>query len=53
MMRSLTKLVGSIMLHKTHYEVFDKTGRKHLGEANLEGTIDSGKADPSKHLDIR
>lgn len=41
------------MLHKTHYEVFDKTGRKHLGEANLEGTIDSGKADPSKHLDIR
>lgn len=38
------------MLHKNHYEVFDKTGHKHLGEADLEGNIDESKADRTKHL---
>lgn len=36
------------MLHKTHYEVFDKTGKKHLGEADLEGELDTSKKDTSK-----
>lgn len=36
-------------LHKTHYEVFDKLGKKHLGEANLDGVINYNKADPGKH----
>lgn len=35
--------------HKTHYEVFDSFGKKHLGEASLDGIIDKGKADKGKH----
>lgn len=34
--------------HKNHYEVFDKTGRVHLGEANERGQLDRSKADPDK-----
>lgn len=36
--------------HKTHYEVFDSSGRKHLGEADLDGVIDKSKADACKRL---
>lgn len=35
--------------HKTHYEVFDPLGKKHLGEASLDGIIDKKKADKDKH----
>lgn len=35
-------------LHRTHYEVFDSLGKKHLGEANLEGVINKKKADQNK-----
>lgn len=35
-------------LHKTHYEVFDAAGKKHIGEADLEGNIDCEKADKKK-----
>lgn len=35
--------------HKTHYEVFDSFGKKHLGEASLDGIIDKNKADKGKH----
>lgn len=35
--------------HKTHYEVFDSLGKKHLGEASLDGILDKGKADKNKH----
>ena len=35
--------------HRTHYEVFDSFGKKHLGEASLDGIIDKGKADKGKH----
>ena len=41
------------MLHKTHYEVFDSTGRKHLGEADLNGMLDTSKADKTKVLVVR
>lgn len=34
--------------HKTHYEVFDSSGKKHLGEANLNGFIDRNKVDKDK-----
>jgi len=34
-------------LHKNHFEVFDNQGR-HLGEADLQGSIDTNKADKSK-----
>lgn len=34
--------------HKTHFEVFDATGKRHIGEADLEGNIDYGKADKRK-----
>lgn len=40
------------MLHKAHYEVFDKTGKKHLGEADLEGNLDTEKADKNKQLEV-
>lgn len=36
------------MFHKTHYEVFDSTGKIHLGEADLEGNLDVTKKDKSK-----
>lgn len=35
-------------LHRTHYEVFDSLGKKHLGEANLDGVINKNKADQNK-----
>ena len=35
--------------HKNHYEVFDENDN-HLGEASLEGVIDSSKADPSRSI---
>ena len=35
-------------LHKTHYEVFDSNGKNHLGEADLDGNLDSSKKDKSK-----
>lgn len=41
------------MFHKTHYEVFDSTGRMHIGEANLEGELDTAKKDPQKRLRIQ
>lgn len=34
-----------------HYEVFDFTGRTHLGEAEMNGMLDTSKADRSKHID--
>ena len=36
------------MFHKTHYEVFDSTGKKHLGEADMDGNLDEDKSDTSK-----
>lgn len=36
------------MLHKNHYEVFDPTGKKHLGEADMEGNVDKNKKDRNK-----
>lgn len=35
-------------LHKTHYEVFDHLGKKHIGEAGLDGVIDKTKVDKDK-----
>lgn len=35
-------------LHKTHYEVFDHLGKKHIGEAGLNGVIDKTKVDKDK-----
>ena len=37
-------------LHKSHYEVFDTTGRSHLGEADLAGNLDQSKKDPQKRI---
>ena len=34
--------------HKTHYEVFDSTGKQHIGEANLQGRIDTSKRNSVK-----
>ncbi len=39
------------MLHKTHYEVFDNTG-KHLGEADMEGEIDFTLCDKNKTISL-
>lgn len=39
-------------LHKTHYEVFDASGRHHLGEADLDGNLDRKKKDRNKRIDI-
>lgn len=36
---------------KAHLEVFDSKGKKHLGESDLEGNIDSTKSDPNKRVD--
>lgn len=36
------------MFHKTHYEVFDSNGIRHLGEANMDGVLDENKSDSSK-----
>lgn len=38
-------------LHKNHYEVFDNTGI-HLGEANLEGELDTSKKDKNKTITL-
>lgn len=35
-------------LHQTHYEVFDSNGKKHLGEADLDGNLDKNKKDKNK-----
>ncbi|MDR1181277.1 MAG: hypothetical protein LBL13_04810 [Bacteroidales bacterium] len=37
--------------HKTHYEVFDDTG-KHLGESDSQGQIDFSKKDATKTINI-
>lgn len=37
--------------HKNHYEVFDPTGKKHLGEADMKGVLDRSKADSHKRID--
>lgn len=35
----------------SHIEVFDRTGRKHLGEADpISGVLDESKADPNKSI---
>ena len=39
-------------LHKNHFEVFDSTGKNHLGIADLEGNIDETKKDPSRSIEI-
>lgn len=41
------------MLHQTHYEVFDGTGKIHLGEADLDGRLNVNKKDASKRPIIR
>lgn len=33
-----------------HLEVFDKTGRNHIGESDLEGNIDRAKSDKKKRI---
>lgn len=35
--------------HKTHFEVFESQGKKHIGEATLDGTLDRSKKDSKKH----
>ncbi|MFM7363889.1 MAG: hypothetical protein ACKO11_05180 [Cuspidothrix sp.] len=35
-----------------HLEVFDKTGKNHLGEADLEGNINYSKSDSDKSIDV-
>lgn len=40
------------MLHKNHYEVFDKTGKNHLGTADLDGEISDKKKDNNRTIDI-
>lgn len=38
-------------LHNDHLEVFDPTGKKHIGEADLRtGKIDRSKSDKNKHI---
>jgi len=41
-------------LHKStpHLEVFDKTGKNHLGEADLEGNINYAKSSSKKTIDV-
>ncbi|MTJ11977.1 hypothetical protein FJR11_05070 [Anabaena sp. UHCC 0187] len=41
-------------LHKSnpHLEVFDKTGKNHLGEADLDGNINYSKSDSDKIIDV-
>lgn len=39
-------------LHNTHYEVYDSTGKNHLGEASIDGIFDVIQKDPDKHLSI-
>ena len=35
-----------------HLEVFDKTGKNHLGEADLDGNINYSKSDSDKTIDV-
>lgn len=35
-------------LHKNHYEIFEPTGRRHIGEADMNGIVDFSKADSTK-----
>ena len=35
-------------LHKTHFEVFESQGKKHLGEATIDGVLDRSKEDCKK-----
>lgn len=35
-------------MHKTHYEVFDSHGKKHIGEATIDGELDQRKKDSRK-----
>ncbi|MBD2145817.1 hypothetical protein H6F45_11560 [Sphaerospermopsis sp. FACHB-1194] len=35
-----------------HLEVFDKTGKNHLGEADLNGNINYSKSDSDKTIDV-
>lgn len=39
--------------HKDHYEIFDRRGRKHVAEADLNGIVDTDKADPTKNPIVR
>jgi len=34
--------------HKNHYEIFDNTGKQHIGEATLQGELDTSKRDNTK-----
>jgi hypothetical protein len=36
----------------SHLEVFDKTGKNHLGEADLDGNINYSKSDSDKTIDV-
>lgn len=35
-------------LHKTHFEVFELQGKKHIGEATIDGELDRSKKDSTK-----
>jgi hypothetical protein len=35
-----------------HLEVFNSTGKQHLGEADLQGNIDRSKRDTQKTIDL-
>jgi hypothetical protein len=35
-----------------HLEVFDKTGKNHLGKADLKGEINKSKSHPNKSIDL-
>jgi len=36
----------------SHLEVFDKTGKNHVGEADLDGNINYSKSDSDKTIDV-
>jgi len=38
--------------HKDHYEVFDQTGKNHLGEADMNGNLFPNSADKNKHITL-
>ena len=35
--------------HKTHFEVFEHQGKRHIGEASIDGELDRSKKDSKKH----
>jgi hypothetical protein len=39
--------------HKDHYEIFDYRGRNHVAEADMDGIVDTSKADPKKNPIVR